>query len=144
IGADRFSVRWTGYLKPDRTFNGWIGISSDDGMRVWIDDRLLIDNWRKGATAIETAPMQFVAGRDYRVKIEMWEGGYEARAELRWNAAKDDLNRAIEIARKSDVAIVVLGESEELVEENRDVATLDLYGKQSELIEAIRATGTPV
>jgi beta-glucosidase len=144
IGADRFSVRWTGYLKPDRSFNGWIGISSDDGMRVWIDDRLIIDNWRKGVTAIETAPMEFKAGREYRIKIEMWEGAGEARAELRWNAAEDDMSRAIEIARKSDVAIVVLGESEELVEENRDVATLDLYGKQLDLIKAIHSTGTPV
>jgi beta-glucosidase len=144
IGADRFSVRWTGYLKPDRSFNGWIGISSDDGMRVWIDDRLIIDNWRKGATAIETAPMEFKAGREYRIKLEMWEGAGEARAELRWNAVEEDMGRAIEIARQSDLAIVVLGESEELVEENRDVATLDLYGKQLDLIKAIHATGKPV
>jgi beta-glucosidase len=144
IGGDRFSVRWTGYLKPDRSFNGWIGISSDDGMRVWIDDRLVIDDWRKGATAIETAPMEFIAGRECRIKIEMWEGGGEARAELRWNAVDDDMNGAIAIARKSDAAIVVLGESEELVEENRDVSTLDLYGKQLDLIKAIHATGTPV
>jgi len=144
IGADRFSVRWTGDLKPDRSFNGWIGISSDDGMRVWIDDRPIIDNWKKGATVIETAPMEFIAGREYRIRIEMWEGGGEARAELRWNAVDDDMSAAIAIARKSDLAIVVLGESEELVDENRDVSTLDLYGKQVDLIKAIHATGTPV
>ena len=144
INADNFSARWTGYLKPDRSFNGWIGISSDDGMRVWVDDGLVIDNWKKGATAIETAPMEFKAGREYRLRIEMWEGGGDARAELRWNAVEDDMRPAIAIARRSDVAIVVLGESEELVEENRDVATLDLYGKQLDLIKAIHATGTPV
>ena len=144
VPADGFSARWTGYLKPDRSFNGWIGISSDDGMRVWIDDRAVIDNWRKGATAIETAPMEFKAGHEYRIRIEMWEGGGGARAELRWNAVEDDMTRAIEIARSADVAVVVLGESEELVEENRDVATLDLYGKQLDLIKTINATGTPV
>ncbi|HEY7546255.1 MAG TPA: glycoside hydrolase family 3 C-terminal domain-containing protein, partial [Blastocatellia bacterium] len=144
VKTDGFSARWTGYLKPDRSFNGWIGISSDDGMRVWIDDRPVFDNWRKGATAIETAPMDFKAGREYSIKIEMWEGGYDARAELRWNAVEDDISRAIEIARKSDVAVVVLGESEELVEENRDVASLDLFGKQTDLIRTIYETGTPV
>jgi beta-glucosidase len=144
VGADGFSARWTGYLKPDRSFDGWIGISSDDGMRVWIDDRLVIDNWRKGAAAIETAPMEFKAGREHHIRVEMWEGGGGARAELRWDAVKDDMSRAIEIARKADVAIVALGESEELVEENRDVATLDLYGKQVDLIKAIHDTGTPV
>ncbi|MEW6207791.1 MAG: glycoside hydrolase family 3 N-terminal domain-containing protein [Acidobacteriota bacterium] len=144
VRADGFSARWTGYVKPDRSFDGWIGIGSDDGMRVWIDDRLVIDSWRKGATVIETARMEFKAGREYVVKIEMWEGGYGARAELRWNAVEDDMSRAIEIARKSDVAIVVLGESEELVEENRDVASLDLFGKQMDLSRAIYETGTPV
>ncbi|HEU4386808.1 MAG TPA: glycoside hydrolase family 3 C-terminal domain-containing protein, partial [Blastocatellia bacterium] len=103
----------------------------------------VIDNWRKGATSIETAPMEFTSGREYRIRIEMWEGGGGARAQLRWNAVEDDMRRAIEIARTADVAIVVLGESEELVEENRDVATLDLYGKQVDLIKAINATGTP-
>lgn len=144
VGPDSFSVRWTGYLKPDRSFSGWIGISSDDGMRVWIDDRLAIDNWRKGATAIETTPIDLNVGREYSIKIEMWEGGGGARAELRWNVVPDDMSRAIEIARKADVAVVVLGESEELVEENRDVATLELYGKQLDLIKAIHATGKPV
>ncbi|HEU4389249.1 MAG TPA: glycoside hydrolase family 3 N-terminal domain-containing protein, partial [Blastocatellia bacterium] len=36
VKADGFSARWTGFLKPDRSFSGWLGISSDDGMRVWI------------------------------------------------------------------------------------------------------------
>jgi beta-glucosidase len=40
--------------------------------------------------------------------------------------------------------VIVLGESEELVEENRDVATLDLFGRQLDLIKAIHQTGTPV
>ncbi|HKV41724.1 MAG TPA: glycoside hydrolase family 3 N-terminal domain-containing protein [Blastocatellia bacterium] len=144
VGADNFSVRWTGYLRPDRSFDGWVGISSDDGMRVWVDDRLVIDNWLKGATAIETAPMEFKAGREYRLKLEMWEGGGEARAELRWNLVEDDMRPAMAMARRADVAVVVLGESDDLVGENRDVATLDLYGKQTELIKAIYATGTPV
>ena len=144
VNADGFSARWTGYLKPDRSFNGWLGISSDDGMRVWVDDQIVIDNWRKGVTAMETTPMEFKAGREYRLRVEMWEGGYDARAELRWNAVEDDMSRAIALARKAEVAVVVLGESEELVEENRDVATLDLYGKQTELIKAIYETGTPV
>jgi beta-glucosidase len=57
---------------------------------------------------------------------------------------KVNFQPAIDIAKKADVAVVVLGESRELVEENRDVATLDLYGMQLELIKAIKATGTPV
>lgn len=91
-----------------------------------------------------TTPKNIEAGKKYKVRIEMWEGGWGARAHLRWNLEKVNLQPAIEAAKKADVAIVVLGESNELVEENRDVASLDLFGMQQELIEAIQKTGTPV
>ncbi|MBD0779055.1 glycoside hydrolase family 3 C-terminal domain-containing protein [Maribacter sp. ANRC-HE7] len=144
VPDDQFSVRWTGFLKPTETFEGWLGLSSDDGVRMWVDEQLIVDNWNKGATAIVTTPMRFEAGREYQIRIEMWEGGWGARAHLRWNLQKVDLEPAIAAAKKSDVAIVVLGESNELVEENRDVATLELHGKQLALIKAIQETGTPV
>ena len=144
VPDDQFSIRWTGSLKPTTSFEGWLGLSSDDGVRMWVNDQLVIDNWTKGATSIVTYPMKIEAGKTYNLRIEMWEGGWGARAHLRWNLKKTDFNPAIALAKSSDVAIVVLGESNELVEENRDVATLDLHGEQEALIEAIQATGTPV
>ena len=144
VNDDQFSIRWTGFLKPTTSFDGWLGLSSDDGIRMWVNDQLVIDNWKKGGTNIVTTPMIFEAGRAYKIRIEMWEGGWGARAHLRWNLEKVNFQPAVEIAKKADVAVVVLGESRELVEENRDVATLDLYGMQLELIKAIKATGTPV
>jgi len=144
VNDDQFSIRWTGYLNPSTSFDGWVGLSSDDGIRMWIDDQLVIDNWKKGATNIITFPMNIEAGKHYKIRIEMWEGGWGARAHLRWNLKRVNLQPAIDIAKKADIAIVVLGESRELVEENRDVATLDLHGMQLELIKAVYATGTPV
>jgi beta-glucosidase len=144
VNDDDFSIRWTGYIKSEKAFDGWLGLSSDDGIRMWVDDQLVIDNWTKGSTNMVTTPKQIEAGKQYKVRIEMWEGGWGARAHLRWNLEKINFQPAIDIAKKADVAIVVLGESNELVEENRDVATLDLHGMQQELIEAIQQTGTPV
>jgi beta-glucosidase len=144
VNDDDFSIRWTGFIKSDKAFDGWLGLSSDDGIRMWIDDQLVIDNWTKGATSIVTTPKNIEAGKKYKVRIEMWEGGWGARAHLRWNLERVNLQPAVEAAKKADVAIVVLGESNELVEENRDVASLDLHGMQQELIEAIQKTGTPV
>jgi len=144
VNDDEISIRWTGFLNAKESFNGWLGLSSDDGIRMWIDDVLVIDNWKKGGTNIVTYPMDVVANKKYKIRIEMWEGGWGARAHFRWNLKKVDFQPAIDIAKKADVAIVVLGESRELVEENRDVATLDLHGKQEDLIKAIQQTGTPV
>jgi beta-glucosidase len=144
VNVDDFSIRWTGYIQSDKSFDGWLGLSSDDGIRMWVDDQLVIDNWTKGATSIVTTPKNIEAGKKYKVRIEMWEGGWGARAHLRWNLEKVNMQPAIDAAKKADVAIVVLGESNELVEENRDVADLNLHGIQQELIEAIQKTGTPV
>lgn len=144
VNADHFSIRWEGWLIPDVDFEGWIGVSSDDGVRLEVDGQMVIDNWRKGATNIETAPMSFKAGKEYKIVLDMWEGGYGAKAFLLWNKEKPDYSAAVGLAKSSDVAIVVLGESTELVEENKDVTSLDLYGLQEDFLNAILQTGTPV
>jgi beta-glucosidase len=69
------------------------------------------------------------------------------------NVVGEDLNeikKAVSVARKSDVAIVVLGENEWQADgkkgttgEGYDVATLELTGLQKELVQAVYATGTP-
>ncbi|WP_420387138.1 glycoside hydrolase family 3 N-terminal domain-containing protein [Roseivirga sp.] len=144
VNADHFSIRWEGFIVPDIDFEGWIGVSSDDGVRLEVDGQMVIDNWRKGATNIETAPMSFKAGQRYRIVLDMWEGGYGAKAFLLWNKEKPDYSKALELAKSSDVAVVVLGESPELVEENKDVTSLDLYGLQEDFLNQVLATGTPV
>ncbi|MCE5249784.1 glycoside hydrolase family 3 C-terminal domain-containing protein [bacterium] len=62
----------------------------------------------------------------------------------------DELSKARKAARDAEVAIVVLGENEWLTEkgrgtdgEGRDVASLDLTGRQEELVKAVYETGTP-
>lgn len=63
----------------------------------------------------------------------------------------NEINKAVSAARKSDVAIVVLGENEwqspgksGTTGEGYDVATLELTGLQKELVQRVQATGTPV
>ncbi|MBK9390878.1 MAG: glycoside hydrolase family 3 C-terminal domain-containing protein [Bacteroidetes bacterium] len=57
----------------------------------------------------------------------------------------NEINKAKEIARKADVAIVVLGEAGNSTNgEGHDVASLDLTGMQDELLKAVQSTGTPV
>ena len=57
----------------------------------------------------------------------------------------NELTKAKDIARKADVAIVVLGEAGNSTNgEGHDVASLDLTGMQEELLKAVQATGTPV
>jgi beta-glucosidase len=56
----------------------------------------------------------------------------------------DEINRAVELARRSDVAVLVLGEAESMSGEAASQSSLDLPGKQQQLLEAVVATGKPV
>ena len=42
---DNFSIKWTGYIKVDKTGRYTLDVSSDDGVRLYIDEKLVIDDW---------------------------------------------------------------------------------------------------
>jgi hypothetical protein len=45
VAPDRFSVRWTGYIDPPASGEIKIITVTDDGVRLWLDDALVIDDW---------------------------------------------------------------------------------------------------
>jgi beta-glucosidase len=57
---------------------------------------------------------------------------------------RENIEEAVAIARKSDVAVVVIGGNEITCKENEDRDDLGLVGQQQALVEAVYATGTPV
>lgn len=54
------------------------------------------------------------------------------------------IDQAVELARNSEVAILVLGGNERTVREEYSRSDLNLIGRQQQLLEAVYATGTPV
>src|SRR6185369_14328189 len=60
------------------------------------------------------------------------------------NEEKSQIDQAVEAAKKSDVAIVVLGDSGRTVGESASRTSLDLPGRQLELVQAVYAAGKPV
>jgi beta-glucosidase len=58
--------------------------------------------------------------------------------------ADEEFKRAIDLAKNSDLAIMVLGEAQEMSGEQASRSSLDLPGRQEELLEAVVAVGKPV
>jgi uncharacterized protein YraI len=82
IGADAFSVRWT------RNVNLGAGryrftAAADDGVRLWVNGRLLIDQWRDQAATTFSAEID-LAGGSIPVQMEYYEGVGGASASLNW------------------------------------------------------------
>lgn len=57
---------------------------------------------------------------------------------------KKDIDKAVENALKSDVAVVVLGGGQRTCGENKSRTSLELPGRQLQLLQAVQATGKPV
>lgn len=55
-----------------------------------------------------------------------------------------EIDKAVENARQADVAVVVLGGGQRTCGENKSRTSLDLPGRQLQLLQAIQATGKPV
>ena len=145
INNDWYSVRWTGKLKASESGDFKIGIDGNDGYRLYINDELLIDNWRKQTRQALLADYHFVKDRTYNVKIEFFESVGNAWFKLVWNIGVDNswkqaIDKAVKLVEKSDAAVVVAGIEEG---EFRDRALLSLPGYQEEMIRKIAATGKP-
>jgi YVTN family beta-propeller protein len=97
--ADRFAVRWTGSVIADATGSFRFQTVSDDGVRLWIDGRLVINNWTlHGATTDTSAPMTLEAGRRYAVRLEYFENTGGAVMRLRWQRPGTTAFAAIPLA----------------------------------------------
>jgi beta-glucosidase len=58
--------------------------------------------------------------------------------------AGDELKKAVDLAKNSDIAVIVLGENQDMSGEYASRSTIDLPGRQLELLQAVTATGKPV
>ncbi|WSQ07469.1 PA14 domain-containing protein [Streptomyces sp. NBC_01231] len=83
--ADDVSVRWTGRIVPERTGPHTFSVTGDNGFRLWIDGRLLIDHWVDDWDREQTAaPIELTAGTAYDIKIEYFEHYGGSNLHLRW------------------------------------------------------------
>lgn len=84
IPANDFTVRWEGIV--DIPANTWIQFYtvSDDGVRLWINDTLIIDNWTDHGSTRDESAQYAVAPGQYSVRLEYYENGGDALIELGW------------------------------------------------------------
>jgi beta-glucosidase len=145
IPFDWYSARWTGRIVVPRQPPRRVGVEGNDGYRLYIDDELVIDNWKKQSYGTRTANVRWTPGSSHAIRLEYFESTGNARLKLIWDANVNDdsgarIADALALVQRSDVAVVVAGVEEG---EFRDRASLALPGRQAELIRRVAATGKP-
>ena len=144
IPEEQFCVRWTGQLTPRETFDGMIGFRGQDSVRLYVDGELIVDAWGENDCAERLREFRFEAGKRHSLVLEYMNDHKGARVIFGYDTVKEDFSRAVELARRADVAIVCVGDDHDTCGENLDRVRLDLPGNQPEFVKAVAGTGTPV
>jgi hypothetical protein len=79
---DQFSARWSGYWDFEVGVYTFFAFA-DDGVRLWLDDQLLIDSWATGRGSHQATVTVTEAGL-HRLKLEYFEATGEAAIRLHW------------------------------------------------------------
>ena len=84
VGADGFSVRWTGQVQAQLSETYTFTTLSDDGVRLWVNGQQLVNNWTDHGPTENSGTITLVAGQTYDLKMEYFENGGGAVAKLSW------------------------------------------------------------
>jgi beta-glucosidase len=156
LSYDKYSVRWTGYLSVTKSGNYALGGESYNGMKLYIDDKLIVesDNIYEPKKVYEY--MHLEANKVYKIKLEFKQDGSEhAVMRFLWEVPNENLDKeAMDLAKESDVVVFCMGLSPLLEGEEMKVKVdgfaggdridIKLPASQTNLMKKISTLGKPM
>ncbi|OGX85448.1 hypothetical protein BEN48_14430 [Hymenobacter glacialis] len=82
--AETFSVRWTGWLVPPASGRYVFHVTVDDGIRIWVNDKLILNEWRGQAVSSYTAAINLRANEPCRLRVDYCQYSMDTRAVVTW------------------------------------------------------------
>ncbi len=139
--AYEYSARWTGYYIPKTSGEYRFYVSGDDGYRLLVDDKMVMNEWREQGDTLTERTLPLQAGRPIKVTLEYYQAQGGAAIRFAIAGDKDDpkpqmFEQAREAASKADAVILCLGFDAQSESEGSD-RTYALPPEQQELLHAI-------
>jgi len=157
IDNDDFSVRWTGQILPPVSGEYTLSVTGDDGFRLIVDGRPVLDEWTTNPRArAKAAKVLLEAGKAYDLRFEYFESIRDAEVRLTWQlpGAKLPADEALDAAGAADVVVFVGGLTADVEGEEMQVSypgfaggdrtDIALPSSQDQLLRKLHATGKPV
>ena len=92
IDPHECSIRWTGKLRPEKSGTYTFSAQVDDGIRVWIDDKLIMDQWDLNDLGLFKSTIDLTAKQKYDLKVEYFNAMIEGEVRLLWKKHKEELS----------------------------------------------------
>ena len=86
IAQENFSVRWTGRVVPKYSETYSFHTVADDGVRLWVANKLLVDDWTDHGATENTGTIQLKAATPCDIKIEYYQGQGDGMFQLLWSS----------------------------------------------------------
>ncbi|HKV78119.1 MAG TPA: glycoside hydrolase family 3 C-terminal domain-containing protein [Candidatus Sulfotelmatobacter sp.] len=135
--VDHFSIRWTGYFVPQKSGDYTFFTSADDGVRLYIGEETVIDDWQRHSQTVDTYARHLEAGQAYKIRLEYFEAAGTAIVGFGATLADAFVGRETKaLAAKADAVIICAGFDPKTEGEGAD-RTFQLPGAQDELIQQI-------
>ncbi len=91
--SDDFGARWEGVLEVPEDGEYMLEVVSDDGARLWLDDVLVLDDWRDSGLVSDRVRVRLNKKRLYRIRLEYYER--EGEAIIQWYWSSETIARSI-------------------------------------------------
>ena len=149
ITPENFSARYSGSISVPADGIYEFFIASEGFGKLYLNDKLFIDNWgeanRRRGKAERT---ELKKGQKIPVQVEYAKRNENASVELRWRIVEYKNNqeyydRVTRAVASSDVAVVVLGETDREVGEGKDRQNLNLKQMDIDMLQAAAKGGKP-
>ena len=166
VNEDNFSVRWTGWLTPEETSDYYISLSADEGCRLYVNDKKIIDTWdnhdelsdeylKKGLqNYLRQYPTEYIVrtpgflkarkpivlekGKPYKIRIEYKDESWKAACAFGLQKkGHTSVAEAAKAAAEADAAVIFAGISFYEEREAKDLPSILLPEGQEELIQEV-------
>lgn len=144
IPSNPLSIRWTGKLRPNVTGEYTLYFTADDGARLFIDGKQLIDKWHERSIATDSVKIRLEAGKDYDLKAEYFINRDNSIARLYWSIPVVGQKERIDLygeagnaVRNCEKVIAVMGINKTIEREGKDRSNIELPADQMEFIKEI-------
>ena len=154
---ENFSICWEGSIKADKSGRHYLGVTADEGFRLYFEDELVLDIWEGRGSRTGVFETDLEEGHLYTFKLEYYDRWNYAEVMFGWHKPGYLLrDEAMTIARNSDAIIFVGGisprlEGEEMGEQARlegffrgDRTKIDLPAAQTSFLKDLAALNKPI